>query len=205
MTATVDKSPPDDQYGPVISQSVAGIFAVFGLAASLGMGWMLARSTSGQPPFQLPGKTTTAAKAEAQTVKIVATDLKFDTNTLQVAAPGEIDVQFLNNGLIDHDVTVEGARFTLPGRPGKSAEKTLKIDKPGTYTFYCSIPGHREAGMQGKLVVGDGKGAAAASAATAAKAGAANNMAGMPGMPGMTADQHVSHATTATAESHGNQ
>src|SRR6266542_1864092 len=116
-TPTVNKSPGDDQYGPVLSQSVAGIFAVFGLAASLGMGWMLARSTAGMPPFQLPGKTatTTAARGRDQTVKITATDLKFDTNALQVAGPGEIAVQFQNNGAIDHDFTVEGARFTLPG------------------------------------------------------------------------------------------
>src|SRR5262245_47748264 len=102
-TPTVHKSPPGDDYGPVLSQSVAGIFAVFGLAASLGMGWILARSTSGLPPFQRPGKTatTTAAKAQAQTLKITATDLKFDTNQLIVAGPGEIAVQFQNNGAID--------------------------------------------------------------------------------------------------------
>src|SRR5437879_7902060 len=135
MTATTDKSPHGDDYGPAISQSVAGIFAIFGLSASLGMGWMLARSTAGLPPFQLPGRaaTTTGVKAEVQTLKITAADLKFETNTLQVAGPGEITVQFENKGAIDHDFTVEGAQFTLPGRPGKTAEKTLKIDKPGTY------------------------------------------------------------------------
>ena len=78
MTATTDKSPHGDDYGPAISQSVAGIFAIFGLSASLGMGWMLARSTAGLPPFQLPGRaaTTTGVKAEVQTLKITAADLK---------------------------------------------------------------------------------------------------------------------------------
>src|SRR5437763_1049614 len=109
-TPTVHQSPLGDDYGPVISQSVAGIFAVFGLAASLGMGWMLARSSAGLPPFQVPGRTatTTAAQAQLPTVTVTATDLKFDTTVLQVAAPGEIDVQFQNNGAIDHDLTIEG-------------------------------------------------------------------------------------------------
>jgi FtsP/CotA-like multicopper oxidase with cupredoxin domain len=120
-------------------------------------------------------------------------------------------VQFQNNGAIDHDFTVEGARFSLPGRPGKLSEKTLKLDQPGTYVYYCSIPGHREAGMQGKLVVGDGKGGTAVATTSGTKTGTSGDMAsmatmpGMSGMAGMAADQHVSHATTAPAEQHGLQ
>jgi uncharacterized cupredoxin-like copper-binding protein len=34
------------------------------------------------------------------------------------------------------------------------ASKTLMLNlKPGTYKFYCSVPGHRQAGMEGTLVV----------------------------------------------------
>ncbi|MCZ7567724.1 MAG: cupredoxin domain-containing protein [Ardenticatenaceae bacterium] len=36
---------------------------------------------------------------------------------------------------------------------GKSASEVFRVDKPGTYEFACEIPGHKEAGMVGKLVV----------------------------------------------------
>jgi uncharacterized cupredoxin-like copper-binding protein len=38
--------------------------------------------------------------------------------------------------------------------PGSNAgEKLLKVDKPGTYQFYCSVSGHKDAGMKGELTV----------------------------------------------------
>lgn len=200
---------------PLITQSVATVFAVFGLLAALGLGWMLARSTAGLPPFQLPAKGSTAAQpagtAAAQTLHLTATEFRFDTKELHLASPGTVAVQLENRGLIDHDLTIEGVRFTLPAAPGKTAEKTLKLEKPGTYTFYCSLPGHREAGMSGTLVVGDGK-SGAASAATSTTAGTTGAMGTMPGMGasmgrsmGVDTAAPASHAATVAAESKGNQ
>ena len=41
----------------------------------------------------------------------------------------------------------------VKGEPGQTAHGTLTFPKPGTYTYYCSVSGHRESGMTGTLVV----------------------------------------------------
>ena len=64
----------------------------------------------------------------------------------------EIDLS-AKNGI--HDFVFDGAYsgFRLEADGGGGTQKQ-KIDlKPGTYTFYCTYPGHRQAGMQGTLTV----------------------------------------------------
>ena len=50
-------------------------------------------------------------------------------------------------------VEVKGAIHELELKPGAEAEWVLVPMKPGVYQLYCSIPGHREAGMIGKIAV----------------------------------------------------
>ena len=60
-----------------------------------------------------------------------------------------------NMSPVEHDVAIaEGSKVLgqTPTFVGGSKTLTLKL-KPGTYTFYCTVPGHRQAGMEGKLTV----------------------------------------------------
>jgi plastocyanin len=72
------------------------------------------------------------------------------------AKAGKDTIDLTNQSSVPHDVSIEDSagktiahtEITSEGSASTSADL-----KPGTYTFYCSVPGHREAGMEGTLVV----------------------------------------------------
>jgi plastocyanin len=78
------------------------------------------------------------------------------TETELSAPAGDDTIEFDNPASIDHDVVIEDADGNEVGRTdtvsggSTSADVTLE---PGTYTFFCSVDGHREAGMEGTLTV----------------------------------------------------
>jgi nitrite reductase (NO-forming) len=59
-----------------------------------------------------------------------------------------------NEDPIFHDLEVEGlANVDVAARPGQTASIRVRLDRPGTYEYVCTVPGHAEAGMTGTLVV----------------------------------------------------
>jgi len=71
------------------------------------------------------------------------------------AQPGTVKVESKNEASIDHDIAIEGNGVNDKGEVvnnGGTSEVDVDL-KAGDYTFYCSVPGHREGGMEGKLTV----------------------------------------------------
>jgi plastocyanin len=81
--------------------------------------------------------------------------LVFEPDTLKAVA-GQVEIEYTNPSPVPHNVAIEfdgealAQSDTVQG--GDSATALAKLD-PGSYTFYCAIPGHREAGMEGSLTV----------------------------------------------------
>ena len=94
-----------------------------------------------------PENLSLQANAEGQ--------LKYNTTSLSAKA-GKVSIDFTNMASEGHNVTVESASgATLGATPTfQGGSKTLSLNlKPGTYKFFCSVPGHRMAGMEGTLTV----------------------------------------------------
>ena len=71
------------------------------------------------------------------------------------AEAGENTIEFENPASLPHDVQIEGPDGDLGGTETISEDSaTFTVDlEPGDYTFYCSVTGHREGGMEGDLTV----------------------------------------------------
>ena len=81
--------------------------------------------------------------------------LKYNTKSLSAKA-GKVSIDFTNMAPVGHNVTVESATGEKVGATPtfQGGSKTLNLNlKPGTYKFFCSVPGHRMAGMEGTLTV----------------------------------------------------
>lgn len=83
----------------------------------------------------------------------VAVDLEFE-EAPTTAPSGEVTIAIDNQGGAPHDVTIEevGDEPVAEASGGETGEGTVTLE-PGSYTYYCSVPGHREAGMEGTLDV----------------------------------------------------
>jgi uncharacterized cupredoxin-like copper-binding protein len=97
---------------------------------------------------------TTGTTQAAQNVVAKETEFKIALPKIAVHA-GQVTFDVQNDGKIPHDLVVQGngvdAKTPLLNA-GQS--KTLSVDlKPGTYDLFCSVPGHKEAGMDVKLTV----------------------------------------------------
>jgi plastocyanin len=71
------------------------------------------------------------------------------------ATAGQVTIESKNDESIGHNIAVDGNGVNKAGQvvQGGATSKITVDLKPGSYTFFCSVPGHRQAGMEGKLTV----------------------------------------------------
>lgn len=127
-------------------------------------------------------EATTDAPGGANTkLDVIGTDrLEFQPGAFTVPAGVEVTVSLTAGETVDHDFIIEGAAevgdagqgghgedghgqaghdtpledlAVAHADRGEAASGTFVIDEPGAYTVYCSVPGHRQAGMEATLTV----------------------------------------------------
>jgi uncharacterized cupredoxin-like copper-binding protein len=115
-------------------------------------------STSTTTPATTTTSTTkTTAGGAGSTLKLSADPsgaLKFDKSSLTAKA-GKVTIKMDNPSPVDHAVSISGNGANASGNTvGKGGVSTASATlKPGTYTFFCPVDGHEQAGMKGTLTV----------------------------------------------------
>jgi len=94
-------------------------------------------------------------RAGTYRVEVTATDLAFDPPELTAEVGEDLAIVLTSEDML-HDFTIDELDVHVAADRGDTAEGALRADEPGTYTYYCSVPGHRDAGMEGTLTVTDG-------------------------------------------------
>jgi plastocyanin len=101
--------------------------------------------------------TTGAAKGGGETLKISSPadgSTLFEPDKLTAKA-GPVTIDYDNPSPVDHSIAIESHGQTLD-ESDTAANTTLTASadlKPGKYTYFCTVPGHRESGMEGTLTV----------------------------------------------------
>jgi plastocyanin len=136
----------------------AAALVVVGLAACGGGGNDNSTTAASTPPATTPAGGGAGGGGGASTVDISTpsgSTLAFDQKTASAKA-GSVTINFDNMQPLQHDVKVEDSSGKELGGTDlvSSGTATATVDlQPGTYTYFCSVPGHREAGMEGTLTV----------------------------------------------------
>ena len=71
--------------------------------------------------------------------------------TIEFRTGQPLNLTLQNNGRVFHDFVIDELGFRLAADAGDSITGGLRVDRPGEYRFYCSVPGHASAGMAGTL------------------------------------------------------
>jgi nitrite reductase (NO-forming) len=101
--------------------------------------------------------SASASAADAQQITVtVGNSMSFAPASLTVKVGQPVELTLVNDGSLAHDFTLTGGvsgPFKLDSPAGQTTRGTFTVERAGTYSFVCSVPGHAPLGMRGRLVV----------------------------------------------------
>ncbi len=103
-------------------------------------------------------------------VNFTAVDFSYQPSQVMIKKNIPIKVTFQNDGTVEHNIEIvsngkimivsesikghqHSEKVQLHAKSGESAESVWEATEEGTYQYYCTIPGHKESGMIGNLIV----------------------------------------------------
>jgi plastocyanin len=143
---------------------MAGVIAVFIAVVGTTMAFAIVKSVDEQKSRNEKlaaeeGTTSTTASGPTTALDVSSPSdggLVYQPNGL-TAKPGNVTITYDNPSQVPHSIAVATANGNVLGQvqPFAAGKESVSLSslKPGKYVFYCTVPGHREAGMQGDLTV----------------------------------------------------
>jgi uncharacterized cupredoxin-like copper-binding protein len=140
-------------YAPRIYAQIIGVVLI--LMGVLGCG--AGGGGGGAEDAQAPSG---AKESVVKTIRVKETEFALKPAEITLEKPSTYLFKAVNSGGTVHALEVEGQGIeeeTEEIQPGQSAELKVKL-KAGTYELYCPVDGHKEEGMEGKVIVKEGSG-----------------------------------------------
>ena len=91
------------------------------------------------------------APAEAAAQKVTSFDIYFEPKEVTIPANTDVTFTLPNDGVTVHNFSIDALGISVDQAPGST--ETVINAPPGTYEYYCNVPGHKAAGMVGTLIV----------------------------------------------------
>ena len=151
-----------------------------------------AEAPQATPAAQAAAATPASGQAAAsQTVDIAAYDIYFEPKEVTIPANSDVTFTIANDGVAAHNFSIDELGIDID-LPASATEETVINAPAGKYEFYCNVPGHKEAGMVGTLIVTEG--------ATTATPAAVPAAAATPSAAGATSAAGAAQASTKPVE-----
>ncbi|MEA2585086.1 MAG: hypothetical protein QOF33_3171 [Thermomicrobiales bacterium] len=107
--------------------------------------------TSTASPVASPAVAVSGVQAVAPTVEMV--DIAFSPKEITIPANTDVVVNLVNKGVTVHSFDIDALNVHSGQYTGGQTGTVTINAAPGEYEYYCAIPGHKPAGMVGKLIV----------------------------------------------------
>lgn len=117
------------------------------LALAVGLAGMLAACGGDAAGDDLPAMQG----ATSPRLEVSATEMAYEPDAVAVEA-GDVEVVLHNEGSTLHDLRIEDEELVVEAMAGETGTGEISLGA-GRYQYFCSISGHREAGMEGVLEV----------------------------------------------------
>ncbi len=97
---------------------------------------------------------STAPESSVKEINISAKEFSYTPSTITVNKGDSVKINFTNNGTSVHNLAITNFNVATNSiAPGESDSITFTADKSGSFSYFCSISGHRSLGMEGTLTV----------------------------------------------------